>query len=163
MNLIVAVDNNWAIGKNNDLLVRIPDDQKFFRETTIGKVVVMGRKTLESFPGKKPLRDRVNIVLTHDKDYDGKGAIVVNSMEELKEELKKYNSDDIFVIGGQKIYEQMLDMCDIAHVTKIDYEYDADAYFPNLDERDDWKIVADSDEQTYFDVIYHFYMYKKIK
>ena len=137
MNLIVAVDKNWGIGKNNDLLVRIPADQKFFRETTIGKVVVMGRKTLESFPGQVPLKGRTNIVLTHDENYDGHGAIVVNSMDELKEELKKYDDEDIFVIGGEKIYKQMLDMCKIAHVTKIDYAYDADAYFPNLDELDD--------------------------
>ncbi|SDY39016.1 dihydrofolate reductase [Lachnobacterium bovis] len=161
MNLIVAVDKNWGIGKNNDLLVRIPADQKFFRETTIGKVVVMGRKTLESFPGQVPLKGRTNIVLTHDENYDGHGAIVVNSMDELKEELKKYDDEDIFVIGGEKIYKQMLDMCKIAHVTKIDYAYDADAYFPNLDELDEWELVADSEEQTYFNVIYHFNMYKR--
>ncbi|MBQ1802266.1 MAG: dihydrofolate reductase [Lachnobacterium sp.] len=161
MNLIVAVDKNWGIGKNNDLLVRIPADQKFFRETTIGKVVVMGRKTLESFPGQVPLKGRTNIVLTHDENYDGHGAIVVNSMDELKEELKKYDDEDIFVIGGEKIYRQMLDMCKIAHVTKIDYAYDADAYFPNLDELDEWELVADSEEQTYFNVIYHFNMYKR--
>ena len=161
MNLIVAVDKNWWIGKNNDLLVRIPADQKFFRETTIGKVVVMGRKTLESFPGQVPLKGRTNIVLTHDENYDGHGAIVVNSMDELKEELKKYDDEDIFVIGGEKIYKQMLDMCKIAHVTKIDYAYDADAYFPNLDELDEWELVADSEEQTYFNVIYHFNMYKR--
>lgn len=161
MNLIVAVDKNWGIGKNNDLLVRIPADQKFFRKTTIGKVVVMGRKTLESFPGQVPLKGRTNIVLTHDENYDGHGAIVVNSMDELKEELKKYDDEDIFVIGGEKIYKQMLDMCKIAHVTKIDYVYDADAYFPNLDELDEWELVADSEEQTYFNVIYHFNMYKR--
>lgn len=161
MNLIVAVDKNWGIGKNNDLLVRIPADQKFFRETTMGKVVVMGRKTLESFPGQVPLKGRINIVLTHDENYDGHGAIVVNSMDELKEELKKYDDEDIFVIGGEKIYKQMLDMCKIAHVTKIDYAYDADAYFPNLDELDEWELVADSEEQTYFNVIYHFNMYKR--
>ncbi|SES09282.1 dihydrofolate reductase [Lachnobacterium bovis] len=161
MNLIVAVDKNWGIGKNNDLLVRIPADQKFFRDTTIGKVVVMGRKTLESFPGQVPLKGRTNIVLTHDENYDGHGAIVVNSMDELKEELKKYNDEDIFVIGGEKIYRQLLDMCKIAHVTKIDYAYDADAFFPNLDELDEWELVADSEEQTYFNVIYHFNMYKR--
>ena len=89
MNLIAAVDNNWAIGKNNNLLVRIPMDQKFFRETTTGKVVVMGRKTLESFPGGRPLKMRTNIVLTHNPDYKVDNAIVVHSMEELHEELKR--------------------------------------------------------------------------
>ena len=127
MQLIAAVDRNWAIGKNNQILVRIPADQKFFREVTTGKVVVMGRKTLESFPNGMPLKNRTNIVLTRNPDYQVKDAIVVHSMDELHEELKKYNSDDVFIIGGEKIYEQMLDECDVAHITKIEFAYDADA------------------------------------
>ena len=163
MNLIAVVDNNWAIGKNNNLLVRIPMDQKFFRETTTGKVLVMGRKTLESFPGGRPLKMRTNIVLTHNPDYKVDNAIVVHSMEELHEELKKYNSEDIYVIGGEKIYRQLLDECDVAHITKINFSYDADAYFPNLDERPEWKITADSEEQTYFDLEFYFYKYERVK
>lgn len=163
MNLIAAVDENWAIGKNNQLLVRIPADQKFFREMTTGRVVVMGRKTLESFPNGQPLKNRTNIVLTHNKDYAVKDAIVVHSMDELHEELKKYDSDDVFVIGGEKIYEQLLDECDVAHITKIDFAYDADAYFPNLDQNPDWEITGDSEEQTYFDLEYYFYRYEKKK
>lgn len=161
MNCIVAVDKNWAIGKNNDLLVKIPMDQKFFRETTTGKVVVMGRKTLESFPNGLPLKNRTNIVLTHNPNYTVKDAIVVHSLEELEEELKKYKSEDIYVIGGEKIYAQLLDQCDVAHVTKIDYAYDADAYFPNLDEKQEWVITGDSEEQTYFDLEFYFYRYEK--
>lgn len=163
MQLIAAVDQNWAIGKNNQLLVRIPADQKFFREVTTGKVVVMGRKTLESFPNGMPLKNRTNIVLTRNPDYQVKDAIVVHSMDELHEELKKYNSDDIFIIGGEKIYEQMLDECDVAHITKIEFAYDADAYFPNLDEREDWELTGDSEEQTYFDLEYYFYRYERRK
>lgn len=163
MNLIAAVDENWAIGKNNQLLVRIPADQKFFREMTTGKVVVMGRKTLESFPNGQPLKNRTNIVLTHNKDYAVKDAVVVHSMDELHEELKKYDSDDVFVIGGEKVYEQLLDECDVAHITKIDFAYDADAYFPNLDQNPDWEITGDSEEQTYFDLEYYFYRYEKKK
>lgn len=163
MNLIVAVDKNWAIGKENELLVRIPTDQKFFRETTTGKVVVMGRKTLESFPGGLPLKKRTNIVLTHDENYKVPDAIIVHTMEELHEELKKYNSEDIYVIGGETIYRQLLDECDVAHVTKIDYAFDADTYFPNLDEKPEWEITADSEEQTYFDLEYYFYKYEKKK
>ena len=163
MNLIAAVDENWAIGKNNQLLVRIPADQKFFREMTTGRVVVMGRKTLESFPNVQPLKNRTNIVLTHNKDYAVKDAFVVHSMDELHEELKKYDSDDVFVIGGEKIYEQLLDECDVAHITKIDFAYDADAYFPNLDQNPDWEITGDSEEQTYFDLEYYFYRYEKKK
>ena len=161
MTAIVCVDKNWAIGRNNKLLVSIPDDMKFFRETTTGKVVVMGRKTLESFPGKKPLKNRVNIVLTSDNSYQVDGAVNVHDMDELHEELKKYDSQDIYVIGGESIYRQLLDECDVAHITKIDYAYDADAYFPNLDERPEWKITADSEEQTYFDLEYYFYKYEK--
>ena len=163
MNLIAAVDSNCAIGKNNQLLVRILMDQKFFRETTTGKVVVMGRKTLESFPNGLPLKNRTNIVLTHNPNYSVKDAIVVHSLDELHEELKKYNSEDIYVIGGEKIYEQLLDECDVAHITKIDFEYDADAYFPNLDENPDWEITGDSEEQTYFDLEFYFYRYEKVK
>ena len=111
MNLIAAVDNNWAIGKNNQLLVRIPMDQKFFREMTTGKVVVMGRKTLESFPNSRPLKNRTNIVLTHNPSYEVEGAVVVHSLDELHKELEKYNSEDIYIIGGQKIYEQLVDEC----------------------------------------------------
>lgn len=163
MNLIAAVDENWAIGKNNQLLVSIPADMKFFRTTTTGKVVVMGRKTLESFPNGLPLKNRTNIVLTHDKSYKVKDAVIVYSMDELWEELKKYDSDDIYVIGGESIYRQLVDACDVAHITKIDFAYDADAYFPNLDEKTDWELTADSEEQTYFDLIYHFLKYEKVK
>ena len=163
MNLIAAVDKNWAIGCKNKLLVSIPADMKFFRETTTGKVVVMGRKTLESFPNGMPLKKRTNIVLTHDKTYKVPDAILVHSMEELHEELKKYPSEDIYVIGGETIYKQLLDECDVAHITQIDYEFEADAYFPNLDELSDWKITQDSEEQTYFDLEYYFYKYEKTK
>ena len=162
MNLIAAVDENWAIGNKNQLLVRIPADQKFFRETTTGKVVVMGRKTLESFPNGLPLKNRTNIVLTHDPDYRVKDAVVVHSMEELHEELEKYASEEIYVIGGETVYRQLLDERDVAHITKIAFSYDADAYFPNLDERPEWRIAADSEEQTYFDLEYFFYRYERV-
>ena len=163
MNLIVAVDENWAIGKGNKLLVSIPADMKFFRETTIGKVVVMGRKTLETFPGGQPLKKRTNIVLTKDKDYQVKDAIVVHSIAELLEELKKYDEEDIYVIGGETIYRQLLPYCKLAHVTKIHHAYEADTYFPNLDEMEDWEITGVSDEQTYFNLEYEFVRYEKVK
>lgn len=163
MNIIAAVDKNWGIGKNNQLLVRIPVDQKFFRETTTGKVVVMGRKTLESFPNGLPLKNRTNIVLSRNPDYRVRDAIVVHDLEELHRELEKYPSEDVYVIGGEKIYAQLLDSCDVAHITKINYAYDADAYFPNLDERPEWQITADSEEQTYFDLEFYFYKYERKK
>jgi dihydrofolate reductase len=161
MNLIVAVDKNWAIGYKNKLLVRIPADQRFFRNETINKAVIMGRKTLESFPGGLPLKDRLNVVLTSDPNYKVKDAVVVNSIEKALEAVKEYNTEDVYVIGGESIYRQMLPLCDVAHVTKIDYAYQADAYFPNLDEMEDWVITGESDEQTYYDIAYTFYKYER--
>lgn len=163
MNLIVAVDKNWAIGKDNGLLVSIPADMKFFRETTIGKVVVMGRKTLESFPGGQPLKKRTNIVLTRDANYNVKDAIVVHSIEALLEELKKYEQEEIYVIGGESIYRALLPHCNVAHVTKINHAYAADTYFPNLDEMADWEITGVSEEQTYFNLEYEFVRYERVK
>ena len=161
MNLIVAVDKNWAIGRNNKLLVSIPADMKFFRSETTGKVVVMGRKTLESFPGGMPLKNRVNIVLTSDPEYKVKDAVIVHNMEELQEELKKYPTEQVYVIGGESIYRQLLPMCDTAHVTKICHAYEADTWFPNLDEMEDWELTGESDEQTYFDLEYYFLRYER--
>ncbi len=163
MNLIVAVDENWAIGNKNELLVRIPADHKFFREETTGKVVVLGRKTLETFPQGMPLKNRTNIIMSTNPAYKVKDAIVVHSVDELLEELKKYNDEDVYIIGGDSIYKQMLPYCNVAHVTKIDHAYEADAYFPNLDKMPEWEITADSDEQVYFDLTYHFLKYEKKK
>lgn len=163
MNLIVAVDNNWAIGNKNKLLISIPADMKNFRTLTTGNVIVMGRKTLESFPQGQPLGNRVNIVLTQNKDYQVNGATIVHSLEELQKELAGYNDQEIYVIGGESIYRQLLPLCDKAIVTKIDEAYEADTYFPNLDEMDDWEIADISDEQTYFDVCYHFVTYHRKK
>ena len=161
MNIIAAVDQNWAIGKNNALLVSIPADLKFFREMTTGKVVVMGRKTLESFPNGLPLKNRTNIVLTGNPHYKVKDAIVVHTKEQLLDELKQYESKDIYVIGGESIYRMLLDQCDTAYVTKIDYIYEADTYVPNLDELPEWEITKESEEQTYFDLEYRFLTYQK--
>lgn len=161
MNLIVAADNNWAIGNHGSLLVSIPNDQKMFRQMTTGKVVVYGRKTLDTLPQKQPLQGRTNLILSRNPDFKVRGALVVHSVEELLEELSKYRSEDIFIIGGESIYRQMLPYCDTAHVTKIDYEYEADAHCPNLDELPEWHITADSDEQTYFDLEYVFLKYEK--
>lgn len=161
MNLIVAVDKNWAIGHNNSLLVSIPADMRFFRDVTQDKVIIMGRKTLESLPGGKPLNRRTNIVITRDARFKLNDAIVVNSIEEALEKVKDYNSDDVYVMGGATIYEQMLPYCKVAHITKIDFAYQADTYFPNLDNNPEWMISKQSDEQTYYDLEYTFYEYRK--
>ena len=160
MNLIVAVDQNWAIGKDNKLLVSIPADMKMFREETSGKVVVLGRKTLETFPNGLPLKNRTNIVITKNPDFDGKGAIVVHSIEEALEEVKKYPSEDVYCIGGDSIYKQMLPYCDTAYITRLDYAYEADTWMPNLDKEEHWSMVEKGEERYCFDLIYHFTTYK---
>lgn len=160
MNAIVAVDNRWAIGNKGGLLVRIPMDQKFFREVTMGKVVVLGRKTLSTFPNGMPLQGRTNIILSRNPDLQVKGAKVVHSEQELFEELKQYKSEDIYVIGGSMVYELLVPYCSLIHVTKIDYRYAADSYFPNLDETEGWEITGESEENTYFDLEFRFYRYE---
>lgn len=161
MRLIVAVDKNWGIGKNNDLLVSIPSDKKFFRQETTGKVVVMGRKTLESFPGGLPLKNRTNVVLTGNAGYRAKDTVIVHDIPELLEELKKYPSDAVYVVGGGTVYEELLPYCDEAYVTKIDFAYEADTYFPNLDQMPEWEMVEESEEQTYFDLEFTFTRYER--
>lgn len=163
MNLIVAVDSNWAIGNKNELLIRIPNDHKHFREETTGKVVVLGRKTLETFPQGMPLKNRTNIILSTNPSYQVKDAIVVHSVEELLGELKKYADEDIYIIGGDSVYKQMLPYCDVAYVTRIDHAYEADAYFPNLDADEEWEVTGESEEQTYFDIAYTFVKYERKK
>lgn len=161
MNLIAAVDSNWAIGCKNELLNSIPEDMKFFRKMTMGNVVVMGRHTLESFPNARPLPKRTNIVITHKTDYEVRDAVVVHSVEEALEKLKPYDSSKIFVIGGESIYQQMLPYCDTAYITKMDYAYAADAWFPDLDKNPEWEMVSEGEERTYFDIPYTFTVYKR--
>lgn len=161
MNAIVAVDSNWAIGNKGQLLISIPADMKMFRQETTGKVIVLGRKTIETFPNARPLPNRVNIVMSTNKDYNVDGATVVHDVDELLEVLKQYDSKDVYIIGGDSVYRQMLPYCDTVHVTKIDREYEADAFFPNLDEMPEWQVTASSEEQTYFDTTYAFVKYEK--
>ena len=159
MNLIAAVDKKWAIGYKNKLLISIPDDMRYFMERTTGKVCIMGKKTLLSLPGGRPLNNRVNIVITHDYNFQIKGAVVVHSVEEALEEAKKYASEDVYIIGGESVYRQFMPYVDTAYITYIDYVYQADRYFPNLDKDENWKLVEESEEQTYFNVEYFFRKY----
>ena len=163
MNLIVAVDKNWAIGYQNKLLVSIPEDMKFFRNETTGKVVLMGRKTLETFPNGLPLKNRTNIVLTRNPDYKVKGAEVCGSVEEALELISAYPPEDVYIIGGDTIYKQFLPYCDTAHVTRIDHAYMADAWFPNLEQDPEWELTGESEEKTYFDLEFSFCKYERKK
>lgn len=139
MKIIVVVDEKWGIGKNNGLLFRLKKDMKFFREQTTGKVVAMGAKTFESFP-RGALPNRVNVVLD-DKNARREGATTVSCLDELKEELKKYDSDSVFVIGGASVYKLMLEFCDTAYVTKVKADGKAELFFPNLDEAENWSLA----------------------
>ena len=161
MKPILSADKNWVIGYQNRLLARIPSDMKFFRETTTGNVVVMGRKTLESFPNGMPLKNRTNIVLTGNPEYDVKDAVIVHSQEELLEELKKYDTDHVYIIGGESVYRMMLPYCDTVYVTKIDRAFQADTFFPDLDEMDEWVMTEESEEQTCFDLEFTFTKYER--
>ena len=161
MNLIVAVDKQWGIGKDNDLLISIPEDMQFFKEKTMGKVVIMGKNTLESFPGAKPLKNRTNIVLALETDYLVDGATVVYTMDDFLKEASKYPSEDVFVIGGGSIYRQMLEHCDTCYITYIDYGFDADTFIPNLDEMDEWYIAEESEKYNYNGMEYSFRTYKR--
>ena len=161
MNLIVAVDRNWAIGYAGDLLAKIPGDQRFFREMTTGKAIIMGRKTLESMPGGKPLPNRFNIVVTNQKDYEVEGAVVVWSIEEALAAASDYKEEDIFVIGGETIYRQMLPACKVAYVAKVAYEYEADTFLPNLDELEEWKCVEVNEGPAFGNLGYEFCRYER--
>jgi len=161
MNMIVAVDNNFAIGYQGRLLVQIPLDQQFFRDMTKGKVIVLGRKTLATFPNGIPLASRTNVILSSDENYSVRGAVCLHSLEETLEYLKKFRSEDIFIVGGESIYEQFLPYCDTIHLTKIDYEYKADTHFPDITKRPEWVLTEESEEQTYFDVEYYFQKYER--
>lgn len=161
MNAIVNVDKNWGIGNKGELLISIPADMKMFREETTGNAIVLGRKTMETFPGGKPLPNRDNIVLSRKSDLKIPGATVVHDISELMEVLKQYDSSRVYVVGGETIYEQLLPYCDTVHVTKVDRAYEADAHFPNLDQMPEWEITAAGEEQSYFDTTYRFIKYTR--
>lgn len=161
MNLIVAVDNKWGIGKDGGLLASIPGDMKYFKETTTDKVVVMGRKTLESMPGGKGLPKRVNYVLTSRTDLEAPRCIVVNSEEQLMAELGQYDPDDVFIIGGESIYRGFYKKCDKCYITKIDADLGADRFMVDLDADRDFEVMWQSEAHSENGINYTFYLYEK--
>ena len=160
MNLIVAVDRGWGIGKDGGLLYSIPEDMKFFRTTTAGKTVIMGRATLESLPGGRPLPKRRNIILSRTLS-EVEGAEVCKTPEEIISLLADTPSEDIFVIGGESVYRDMLPYCDTAYITKIESEKQADRHLVNLDENDEWKISYRSPMKEHEGTYFAFLTYKK--
>lgn len=159
MKIIVAVDLNWGIGCDGKLLQHIPEDMKFFKEKTIGNVVVMGRETFESLPGKNPLKDRINIVLSRDRSFKDDRLIICNSIEDTLKELQKYENSKVFIIGGETIYKQFLLYCDELYITKIQNEYKADRFFPNVDMMSNWELIKESEVKEYNNVRYVFSTY----
>jgi dihydrofolate reductase len=160
VNFIVAVDENWNIGRGNDLLFRLSPDLKNFRKLTLGKVVIMGRATLQSLPGGKPLPGRTNIVLSSDPLFEAEGATVVHNMEELFSEIKRYDSNDVFVIGGASIYNQMMDYCDKAYITKIFATAEADRTINRLDGREGWELAEQGPPQQQDGLTFSFFTYE---
>jgi len=163
MKMIVAVDNKWGIGCNNCLLISIPKDMQYFKEHTLGKVVVMGRKTLESMPESKGLPKRINIVLTTNRNYEADECIVVHSEEEMFDEIARYDPDDVYLIGGASMYNKYYKHCDRLYITKIDADLNADTFIINVDEDDDYDMVSESEPITENGVTYRFCVYEKTK
>lgn len=164
MKAIVHVDKQWGIGKGNDLMFSIPADMKFFRETTTGHVVVMGSNTLKSFPGSKPLKNRVNVVLYPDGE-DRNDCIVVKSLDELFEKLREFNDEEIFVIGGAMMYKTLLPYCSEVLVTKVDAIGNAEVFFENLDDNENFKLIYSSEsiETNGYNIRFTTYKNNKVK
>ena len=167
MNLIACVDSNWGIGKNGNLLAHIPEDLKYFKKNTIDKIVICGRKTYESFP-VKPLPDRTHLVLTHDINFaDGVNNVIpIKDFEMLRKILNSLsNIDNVYIIGGESIYKEMINWEDVslALITKVYHDYDADRFFPNLDENPNWRIISNDPLHIYNGIQYNFNLYQKVR
>lgn len=143
MDLIVNVTENWGIGMENNLLVTISADLKRFRQLTTGRTVILGRKTLDTFPGGRPLKNRRNLIFSVNPNYTVEGAEVVHSLEELKAALQP--GEPVSVIGGASIYEMLLPYCHEARITKTLLTVPADRFFPNLDQLPGWRIAEASE------------------
>lgn len=170
MKLIVAVDKEWGIGNKGDLLARVRADLMNFRDLTSGKIVILGSNTLATFPGGKALKNRTNLVLHPSEEYHPENTTVVHSIEHLLEEVKKYDTDDVFVIGGASVYKQLLPYCDTAYVTKFDKSFEKDVYFPDLDADTAWeqvyvgeKLISDPEKDTEEGLEFYFTEYRRIK
>ena len=163
MKIIVAADENWAIGKDGGLLWHLPEDMKFFRETTTGNVVVMGRKTLDIFPGRKPLKYRVNLVIMKNPDFHRERVLTAGSVKEALERLREYGQKEVFVIGGGDIYRELLPYCDTAYVTRVYRSYEADTFFPDLDASEQWELCETEKKREHEGLCYAFTCYRRKK
>ena len=158
MNLIVAVTKDYAIGKDNGLLFHLPKDLAFFKEKTLNKVIIMGEKTYYSLP-KRPLPKRTTIVLSNNPEFKEDGVIIARSVDELFEEVKKYDPEDVFVCGGASVYNLLMDNCEKAFITKIDKIVPADTYIHNLEEKENWRKIYESETMEENGVPFRFETY----
>ena len=158
---IVAVDQNWGIGKDGDQLIYIPEDLKRFKSFTTGNTIVLGRKTVATFPGGKPLKNRRNLILSRNPDYRPEGGEVYADLDSLMEQVTDPNST--YVVGGASVYNTLIDRCDKAYVTKIDAAYPADCWFPNLDEDPNWEVEEEGEELEHEGVRFRYVNYRRKK
>ena len=159
MKLIAAVSEDWGIGKDNRLLFNIPADMRFFREMTTGKTVILGRRNLESFPGGRPLKNRTNVVLTHDRSFSCEGAVTACGIEELL--ALPCVDGDSFVIGGESVYRQLLPYCDTCYITKVFERCECDRFMVDLDSSDEWRLASETEKQEDNGHIISFCVYKR--
>ena len=159
---IVAVDENFGIGFNGDLLEHIPEDLKRFKQLTTNKTIIMGRKTWESLPNK-PLPDRLNIVITSKERFLGEMTAFIPFEEAYSRAIHTIPEDEQFVIGGGSIYKEFLPICDKVYLTKIMVSHEnVDTYFPNIELMDNWKCIEQSEIKQYNDISYQFKTYSRI-
>ena len=159
MKIIVSVDLNWGIGSEGELLKRIPEDMKRFRKLTVGNVIVMGRTTFESLPNKSPLDKRVNIVLSRDENFIDDRIIICSSVAQILEQIKNFKDKQIYIIGGETIFNQFLSYCEQALITKFNDTYKADKFFPNLDEQENWELTEQGEDKEYEGTEYKYVTY----
>ena len=159
MNVIVAVDENWAIGKDGDQLIYLSEDLRRFRALTMGHPVILGRKTMATFPGGRPLKGRRNLILARNPHFAPQGGEVYPTMEALLAQA----TEDAFVIGGASVYNALIDRCDTAYVTKIQKAFPADCWFPDLDRDPAWRAEEVSEEWEQDGVRYQYVTYRRIK
>ena len=157
MNVIVAVDENWAIGKGGDQLIYLPEDLKRFKALTTGHPVILGRKTLATFPGGRPLKGRRNLILSRTMDRAPEGAEVYPDLEGLLARAP----EDAFVIGGASVYRMLLDRCDTAYVTKIHASWPADSWFPDLDRDPAWEVAEEEEPLEHEGIRFHYVTYRR--
>ncbi len=159
MNAIVAVDQNWAIGKEGDQLCYLSADLKRFKELTLGHPVILGRKTLATFPGGRPLKGRRNLVLSRDRELHIEGAEVYHDLKSLLSQAP----EDSFVIGGESVYRSLLDRCDTVYVTKIAHSFPADTWFPDLDRDPAWQVSGEEDPLEEKGLTFRYVTYERVK